>query len=641
MSSSAQSSSRLRGIAVAMGANMCCGGEESAVDVAEPETTTTVGNLLDVAEPETTTTVGNPLAAPDRELSLPRSVAAFGGLELWNRQEALVAAQAEIAAVCSATTVGAAVAEVSELIDAGDDLKAYRYLRQLLGKDQKLGYATILAAPAKLLPIAYTPTVGEACQKYGTLPLQRRGLYLSIEDKGNFAAVLKEYAASELTTDESGKPICDCMVFSDGNRILGLGDLGTWGMGIPMGKLDLYTVCGGFDPARTVPVIIDAGSGDPDRNTAGLEVREDPLYTGSKADRVRQQSEAGTEVNSAYYGEDSVIDEFMSAATDLFGRGCLLQFEDFNSNDAFPLLAEYREKYLCYNDDIQGTAAVSLAGILGGLKLRYPDCEDLLSKLQDETFLFHGAGTANLGAADLLVKEGGVSKERLFVTNSRGLIWADGEKGTFRNDEQKEYSYAGKPSFACGRDDLASMIAELKPTCLIGAVGVAPGCFDEEVVQTMVDANDDRPVIFALSNPKTQAEVTAEDCYIWSGGKAIYGSGTQFDSVVIEDTEHAPGQVNNVYIFPGMSFGAFQCAASTIPDRLFLVAAGAVANSLSEEDVALNRVIPHRDRLREVNLNVATAVVMEAQRLNLAGKSMGETEEHVKAALSDAMWSPN
>jgi malate dehydrogenase (oxaloacetate-decarboxylating)(NADP+) len=185
------------------------------------------------------------------------------------------------------------------------------------------------------------------------------------------------------------------------------------------------------------------------------------------------------------------------------------------------------------------------------------------------------------------------------------------------------------------------MIAELKPTCLIGAVGVAPWCFDEEVVQTMVDANDDRPVIFALSNPKTQAEVTAEDCYIWSGGKAIYGSGTQFDSVVIEGTEHAPGQVNNVYIFPGMSFGAFQCAASTIPDRLFLVAAGAVANSLSEEDVALNRVISHRDRLREVNLNVATAVVMEAQRLNLAGKSMGETEEHVKAALSDAMWSPN
>ena len=621
----AASSRRVAAITVAMGANMC-GGEESAVEVEELQTPTMVGN---------------PLAAPDRVLSLPKSVAAFGGLDAWNQQDALALAHAEIAAVCNATTVGAAVAEVSELIDAGDDLKAYRYLRQLLGKDQKLGYATILAEPAKLLPIAYTPTVGEACQKYGTLPLQRRGLYLSIEDKGNFAAVLAEYAASEMPTDESGKPVCDCMVFSDGNRILGLGDLGAWGMGIPMGKLDLYTVCGGFDPTRTIPVIIDAGNGDPDRNTAGLTIRDHELYTGAKADRKRQQSEAGTEINSAYYGAGSVIDEFMSAATDLFGRGCLLQFEDFNSNDAFPLLAEYREKYLCYNDDIQGTAAVSLAGILGGLKLRYPDCKDLLGKLQDETFLFHGAGTANLGAADLLVKEGGVSKEKLFVTNSRGLIWADGDEGSFRNDEQKEYGCKGKPSFPCGRDDLASMIAEIKPSCLVGAVGVAPGCFDEEVIQTMVDANEGRPVIFALSNPKTQAEVTAEDCYKWSKGKAIYGSGTQFDSVEIEGTEHAPGQVNNVYIFPGMSFGAFQCAASTIPDRLFLVAAEAVANSLSAEDVALNRVIPHRDRLREVNLNVAAAVVMEAQRLKLAGKTLGQTEEQVKAVLSDAMWTPN
>lgn len=610
-------------------------------------------------------------------LSLPKSVAAFGGLQIWNQQDDLVQSSRAIGAACRATSVESALTEVSAIIETGDKLQAYLYMRELLDRDHNLGYAALLAEPAKLLPIVYTPTVGEACQKFGTMPLRRRGLYLSIQDRGNFAAVLREYADRELEKDASGNPICDCIVFSDGGRILGLGDLGVWGMGIPMGKLDLYTVCGGFDPKRTIPMMLDAGCGDPDKNTAKLNIRDHSLYTGGKHDRKTEQSEAGTEVNSAYYGDGNVIEEFMQAATSLFGNNCLLQFEDFNSNDAFPLLAEYRDKYLCYNDDIQGTAAIAVAGILGGLKLQYPDCKDLVAKLREQRYLFHGAGSANLGAINLLAKAAGVSSTQMFITNSRGLIWRDAAKGTgnFRNSEQAEYGFDGEPPFAHGRNDLAAIITELKPTCLVGAVGVAPGCFDFSVVQAMVNSNEQRPIIFAMSNPKSQAEITAEDCIKWSKGRAIYGSGTQFDAVeydpsadfpissmsaeetalmddilkqevrAAEPTEqkqvHHPGQVNNVYIFPGVSYGAWMCGASTIPDSLFLVAAEAVANSLTDEDIRVNRVVPSRDRLRDVSLNVATAVVTEAQRRKIASKFLGHTEQQVKLKLAAKMWTPS
>merc|ERR1719321_1865193 len=225
------------------------------------------------------------------------------------------------------------------------------------------------------------------------MPLYHRGCYVSIADKGNIKKVLEEYAEAEMSKGPDGKFLCDCIVFSDGNRILGLGDLGAWGMGIPIGKLDLYTVCAGVTPNRTIPVIIDSGCTDRDGNTDKLLIRDHELYTGLKQDRVKHKSEAGTMVNSCYYGKDNLIEEFMQAAVDVFGKNCLLQFEDFNSNDAFPLLAEYREKFLTYNDDIQGTAAVALAGLLGAIKIQNPQETDLISALGKETFLFHGAGS--------------------------------------------------------------------------------------------------------------------------------------------------------------------------------------------------------------------------------------------------------
>eukprot|EP00928_Gymnodinium_smaydae_P079962 TRINITY_DN63788_c0_g1_i1.p1 TRINITY_DN63788_c0_g1~~TRINITY_DN63788_c0_g1_i1.p1 ORF type:complete len:629 (+),score=111.89 TRINITY_DN63788_c0_g1_i1:41-1888(+) len=580
-----------------------------------------------------------------RHLSLPRSVRDAGGLVAWNAQVHHSELTAMIRAMVTARTKEQALNQVNAMIALDHHLWAYMYMRMLLDKDLDLAYSTILYEPAVLLPIMYTPTVGEVCQKFGKLPLFARGCYVCIEDRGNIQAVLAEYAEAQLPKNEDGKPLCDCIVFSDGGRILGLGDLGAWGMGIPIGKLDLYTVCGGFNPHRTIPVIIDAGCGGPKDNTANITVRDSPDYTGLKKDRVKIRSDAGTLVNAAYYGPDSMIAEFMSAASDLFGARCLLQFEDFNSNDAFPLLEDYRTKFLTYNDDIQGTAAISVAGIMGAIKLRNPAELDLIGALRRETFLFHGAGSANLGAASLLIKEGRVPASHVFITNSRGLIWksADGEHGSFRNDEQKAFAVVGEPAF--NAKTLESIIAHVRPTCVVGAVGVAPNCFTKEVIETLVQVNceDDlqhRPIIFALSNPKSQAECTAEDAYKFSQGHAIYGAGTYFEPVEFGGRTHSPGQVNNVYIFPGVSFGACACAAKTIPDSFFMVAAQAVANSLDSTDVQLDRVIPARERLREVGLEVATAVVLEAQKLGLATRCLGITRDEVRSAVKAMMWEP-
>merc|ERR1719379_3018836 len=435
--------------------------------------------------------------------------------------------------------------------------------------------------------------------------------------------------------------LCDCIVFSDGGRILGLGDLGTWGMGIPIGKLDLYTVCAGINPYRTVPVILDAGCYDSNGNTDKLTIRDHKLYTGLKQNRIVHKSSAGVDVNSAYYGPGNMIEEFMRAAVDIFGRNCLLQFEDFNSNDAFPLLAEYRQRFLTYNDDIQGTAAVAVAGLLGAIKLRKPECTDLISEVRKETFLFHGAGSANIGALLLLANEAGVPRDQLFVTNSRGIIWKseDGTEGSYRNDEQKEFAQVGKPSF--DGKNLVEAVKNLKPTSIIGAVGRDPKCFNKEVVDAMLEVNgDNRPGIYALSNPKTQAEITSTDCWKWSNGKAIYGSGTGMETWELNGKRFCPGQVNNVYIFPGMSMGAISCHAKTIPERLFMVGAEAVANSLDAEDLAEDRCVPHPNKIRTVGLNVATAVVLEAQKMGLAGKTLGQGWTEVKAALEKLMWAP-
>eukprot|EP00931_Biecheleriopsis_adriatica_P016073 TRINITY_DN11974_c0_g1_i1.p1 TRINITY_DN11974_c0_g1~~TRINITY_DN11974_c0_g1_i1.p1 ORF type:complete len:622 (+),score=132.73 TRINITY_DN11974_c0_g1_i1:58-1923(+) len=581
-----------------------------------------------------------------RKLSLPRSVADAGGIESWNEKPELAHLVKTMQASCSAGTVEEALFEVKGFMSLGHNLWAYAYLRTLYERSPDLYFSLLLAEPSLLLPVVYTPTVGEVCQKFGSLPFNARGCYVSIAELGNVKAVLQEYAAEMLPKGPDGNYECQCIVFSDGGRILGLGDLGTFGMGIPIGKLDLYTVCGGFDPRRTIPVIIDAGCSGPEGNSAGLVIRNSPFYTGLRKDRVIHKSAAGTMVNSAYYGEKSLIGEFMSAARDLFGKGCLLQFEDFNSNDAFPLLATYREKFLCYNDDIQGTAAVAVAAILGGIKIQHPSTSDLVAKARSMRFLFHGAGSANLGTAMLLRNEAGVPGSQIFCTNSKGLIWksADGTTGSFRNEEQRSVAMEGKPG--CGAD-LLSIIRAVKPDAIIGAVGRDPGCFNKSVISAMLDVQDGkkpedrlRPIVFALSNPKSQAEISAEDCFDFSKGRCIYGSGTRFPPCKVAGIVREPGQVNNFFIFPGMSFGAVCCKASSIPESLFMVAAEAVANSLNSQDLTSESVVPNPARIREVAENVAVAVVLECQKQGLASEGLGSSEAEVRSALKLKQWKP-
>lgn len=579
-----------------------------------------------------------------RTLSIAKSVQAMGASR-WNSQYDLHQLSKILDTACMATTVEAAVEEIKSLMALGHNLWAYAYLRALCNKDIDLYYGLLLAEPGMLLPVAYTPTVGEACQKFGLMPYYQRGCYVSISDRGNLRAVLEEYAEAHLPVGPDGLPECQCIVFSDGGRILGLGDLGAWGMGIPMGKLDLYTVCGGFNPNKTIPVIIDAGCMGPEGNTAKLTIRDHPLYHGLKQDRVKHKSEGGTDVNSAYFGEDSFIGEFLTAACDLFGKGCLLQFEDFNTNDAMPLLAEYRTKFLTYNDDIQGTASVAIAALLGAIKIQQPDCTDLVGELRKMRVLFHGAGSANLGGASLIINEGKLDFSRVAVTNSRGIIWKskDGATGSFKNPDQKALAQEGQPTFP---QDLVSIIQNVKPDIIIGAVGVAPNCFTKAVVEAMLAVQDAkssgkvRPVIFALSNPKSQAEITASDCYKFSNGRAIFGSGTRFEQVSVDGKMREPGQVNNFFIFPGLSFGAMCCRATTIPEKFFMVAAEAVAQSLDAKDLAVDSVVPDPSRIREVAMNVATAVVLEAQREGLAAVNLGKDEEEVRRALQARMWNP-
>jgi malate dehydrogenase (oxaloacetate-decarboxylating)(NADP+) len=261
-------------------------------------------------------------------------------------------------------------------------------------------------------------------------------------------------------------------------------------------------------------------------------------------------------------------------------------------------------------------------------------------------FLFHGAGSANLGSANLLTEEGGVPRDAVFCTNSRGLVWKseDGSEGSFRNDEQKGVAVTGKPS--CGTD-LVSIINYLKPDALIGAVGVSPGCFTKDVIDAMLAVQKGkpdggmRPLIMALSNPKTQAEITAKQCYDFSDGRCIYGSGTRFEPEVVNGKVREPGQVNNFFIFPGMSFGAMCCECSTMPERLFMVAAETVANSLDEMDIEAESVVPNPMRIREVGDAVSTSVVLEAQKLGLAGKPLGATKEEVSAELQKRAWTPS
>ncbi|MCC7263140.1 MAG: NAD-dependent malic enzyme [Candidatus Latescibacteria bacterium] len=460
------------------------------------------------------------------------------------------------------------------------DLEKYIYLVSLQGRNETLFYRVVIDHLQDLMPLIYAPTVGLACQLYGRILRRPQGLFISAKDRGQIAEVLRNWPHQDVRI----------VVVTDGERVLGLGDLGAGGMGIPVGKLALYTACAGIQPTQCLPITLDVGTDNP-------ELRHDPLYLGLPQPRLR---------GVAY---DELVDEFVTAVTQVFPRA-LVQLEDFANANAFRLLAQYRDQICLFNDDIQGTGSVVLAGIYAGLRLAG-------SRLVDQCFLFLGAGEANLGVGALLVAA--LQAEGLTAAEARKRCWFFDSKGLVvqeRTDlapHKRLFAHAHPPVH-----DFAGAIAVLCPTTLVGACGM-PGKFTRPMLRIMADLNE-RPLIFALSNPTSQSECTAQQAYEWTGGRAIFASGSPFPPVEYEGRTLDPGQANNVYIFPGVGLGAIASEARRVTDEMFFAAAKALAEEVGEEDLKVGRIYPPLSRIRQVSVQIALAVAEMAYVHSLAGR---------------------
>jgi malate dehydrogenase (oxaloacetate-decarboxylating)(NADP+) len=460
-----------------------------------------------------------------------------------------------------------------------DALEKYIYLTNLQNRNEVLFYRLVMDHVEEMVPLIYTPTVGQACLEYGAIYRRSRGLFITLRDRGHIADVLR------LWPQDGARLI----VVTDGERILGLGDLGALGMGIPIGKLALYTACAGVHPYYALPITLDVGTDNP-------ELIDGPFYIG-----LRQKRARGAEF-------DSFIEEFVSAVRTVFPRA-LLQWEDFGNTNAFRLLQRYRTQLPSFNDDIQGTAAVALAGVMAALPLTG-------GTLAQQTLLFLGAGEAGTGIADLFtaaLQADGLSeaeaRRRCWFVDSKGLVVQSRLAGLAEHKRPYAHDHPFVPT-------LAEAIESLKPTALIGVSGM-PQTFTPEIVSAMARHNA-RPIVFALSNPTSKAECTAEQAYTWSGGRAVFASGSPFDPVQLNGQRFVPGQGNNIYIFPGVGMGALATEAREVTDAMFLAAARTLAGMVSKDDLALGRVYPPLARIREVSRRIATEVATVAHESGLA-----------------------
>ncbi len=478
-----------------------------------------------------------------------------------------------------------------------NDLEKYIFLESVHDRNETLYYRLLIDHMEEMMPIVYTPTVGKACQMYGHLFRRARGMFLSTLDRGNIARFIENWPSDDVRV----------IVVTDGERILGLGDLGANGMGIPVGKLSLYSACAGIDPAWTLPITLNVG-------TNNQELLDDPLYLGIRRPRLRGEE------------YDELIEEFIQAVTTRWPR-VLVQFEDFANLNSFRLLEKYRNRICAFNDDIQGTAAVTLAGLYSSLRITG-------GQLKDQRLLFLGAGGAGIGIGELIASA--MAAEGLSIEEARKRCWFVDSKGVVvksRSDLQDH-----KLLFAHDMDtvpDFLAAIRKFKPTGIIGVSG-RPGSFTREMVEEMSRLND-RPMIFALSNPTSMAECTAEQAYGWSGGRAIFASGSPFDPVEFEGRTLVPGQGNNAYIFPGVGLGVVVSEARHVTDEMFAVAARTLAMEVSEADLELGRVYPALERIREVSLAIAVAVAKVAYDSGLAGSP---EPEDIKGRIQEEMYEP-
>ena len=478
-----------------------------------------------------------------------------------------------------------------------NDLEKYIFLIALQDRNETLFYRTITDEIEVMMPIIYTPIVGEACQKYGHIFRRPRGLYISKNDKGNIRNILKNWSNDNV----------DVIVVTDGERILGLGDLGANGMGIPVGKLSLYTACAGVDPARCLPIMLDVG-------TNNENLKNDPLYIGLIEDRIRSEE------------YDSFIDEFMKETNEKF-PDAIIQFEDFGNHNAARLLDKYRNRYRMFNDDIQGTAAVTLAGLLSSHRITKRD-------LEDEKILFYGAGTAGIGIANLYVTaltKKGYSKEearsRCWFVDSKGLV-VSSRKNLSRDKLPFAHEYYEKK-------DLSDIIQAIRPTALIGISGQA-NAFSKNILELMKDIND-YPLVFALSNPTSSSECTAENAYKWTGGKCLFASGSPFDSVEIEGKTFIPGQGNNAYIFPGVGLGIILSQAEVISDDLFLAAAETLSILVSDKELSSGQLYPSIKDIKKVSKEIAITVAKKAFSEGLTNMAI---PQNIESSLDRIIYNP-
>lgn len=476
------------------------------------------------------------------------------------------------------------------------DLERYIGLIALQDRNETLFYRLLVENLPEMMPLIYTPTVGEACQQFGRIFRRGRGLYVTAEDRGRVADVVANWPYE-----------ARMIVVTDGERILGLGDLGADGMGIPIGKLSLYTAAAGIEPQACLPIMFDVGCEDETR-------RNDHFYLG--LDRPRLRGEA----------YDELFAELIEALQRRF-PDAIIQMEDFARQNAFRLLRKYREEACLFNDDIQGTGCVVAAGILSALTM-------VDRPLKDARILFVGAGEASIGTGDTIVgllEKAGLStdeaRSRCWFFDSTGLV----VEGRDRLDDEKR-RFAHAHPFT---DDLVAAIETLRPHALIGASGV-PGVFTQPVVEAMAGVCE-QPIVFALSNPTSKAECTAGQAYAWSGGRAIFASGSPFGPVETPAGRRVPGQANNAYVFPGIGLGLIASRATRVPDALFLTASEALAGMTAAEDRALGRVFPPLDRIRDVSRAVAEAVAHTAREIGVARCG---TDVDLAGRVREHMWQP-
>ncbi len=476
---------------------------------------------------------------------------------------------------------------LSNLRRKNSDLERYIFLTSMEDRNEQLFYRLVIDHLAEMMPIIYTPTVGEACQQFGDIFRRPRGLYVTIEDRGRIRQILGNWPTRDV----------DVIVVTDGERILGLGDLGAQGMGIPIGKLSLYSACAGIDPSRCLPITLDVGT-----DTATL--RERAFYTGLQHARVR-----GDEY-------DAFLDEFVEAVTATFPKA-LLQFEDFATENALRLLSRYREHYRMFNDDIQGTAAVALAGI-------YSASRATGTALRDQRVLFFGAGAAATGIADLIVQA--MIRDGLPSEEARGRCWFVDSKGLVvksRTDlaaHKKRYAHDH-----AAETDLEAVIRSVAPTVLLG-VSAQGGTFTDSVLRAMADVNR-RPVIFPLSNPTSKSECTALEAYRATGGRAVFASGSPYAEVEVDGGRFVPRQANNAYVFPGIGLGVVLSRARRVTDAMFLTAARTLADLVSDEELAQGSLFPPLDAIRTVSRKIAAAVIAVAEAEGLVTETVPDPRE--------------